>query len=72
MDLNHLISSTDKAIAALDKKGKVSRGELLSEITTLKEEVFGEFECCRLGYAEMFKVMIDKTILIKSCYFKTF
>lgn len=72
MDLNHLISSTDKAIAVLDKKGKVSRGELLSEITTLKEEVFGEFECFRLGYAEMFKVMIDKTILIKSCYFKTF
>ncbi|XP_067016005.1 uncharacterized protein [Acropora muricata] len=29
----------DKAIAILDKKGKVSRGELLSEITTLKEEI---------------------------------
>ncbi|XP_068693633.1 uncharacterized protein [Montipora foliosa] len=29
----------DKAIAILDKKGKVSRGELLSEITMLKEEI---------------------------------
>ena len=45
----HLIPSTDKAIAILDKKGKVSRGELLSEITTLKEEIVGKFEYLRFS-----------------------
>ena len=32
----------DALVSIFDRKGKVSRGELLSEITKLKEEIVGE------------------------------
>jgi len=34
---------SDPVVSVLDKKGKVPRAELLTEITKLKEEIVGKF-----------------------------